>query len=105
MAIKLAVAANVVSSNCGANRSAEVLNELTIDCFKEVRRSPPLRDIVDCFWRDESLFFASNGLFEMLSDGGVDVMFVLGAAVCVEALMMERAGLPQPRCMGFSAPP
>lgn len=49
--------------------------------FREVRPSPPLRDIVDCFWLcDDARSSTSDDPFEVLPDGCVEVVFALGEA-------------------------
>ncbi len=49
--------------------------------LREVRPSPLLRDIVDCFWQcDDALTSALSDPFEVLPDGCVEVVFVLGGA-------------------------
>ena len=49
--------------------------------FRELRTSPPLRDIVDCFWQcDDALTSTSDDSFEVLPDGCVEVVFALGEA-------------------------
>jgi AraC-like DNA-binding protein len=49
--------------------------------FRELRPSPPLRDIVDCFWQcDDALTSTSDDSFEVLPDGCVEVVFALGEA-------------------------
>lgn len=51
--------------------------------FRELRPSPPLRDIIDCFWQcDDALTSTSTSddSFEVLPDGCVEVVFALGEA-------------------------
>lgn len=49
--------------------------------FREVRPSPPFRDIVDCFWQcDDALTSTSDDPFEVLPDGCMEVVFALGEA-------------------------